>query len=56
VTERAYRHEIDDGVQADLADPGANPAPAEGARDVVADQPGADTAGDEPAREDDQDH
>ena len=56
MTERAEPRGFDDGVEADLADPGANRAPAEGGRDAVADQPGADTAaGDEPAEEDDQD-
>ena len=56
MTERADPHGSDGGVEADLADPGANRAPAEGGREEVADQPGADTTGDEPAREDDQDH
>jgi hypothetical protein len=56
VTERADPHGLDDGVEADLADPGASRAPAEGGRDEVADQPGADTAAGKPAREDDQDH
>lgn len=56
MTKRADPHGFNGEVEADLADPGANRAPAEGGREEVADQPGADTAGDEPAREDDQDH
>ena len=58
MTEQPGPQGSDDGVQADLVDPGAKPQPAEGGRDEVADQPGADTdrAADEAAREDDQDH
>jgi hypothetical protein len=56
VTERTDPRGFDNEVEADLADTGANRAPAEGGREEVADLPGADTlAGDEPAEEDDQD-
>jgi hypothetical protein len=56
MTERTDPRAFDDEVEAGLADPGANRAPAEGGRDEVADLPGADTlAGDEPAEEDDRD-
>ena len=42
MTERADPHGFDGGVEADLADPRANRAPADGGRDEVAD-PGATT-------------
>ena len=56
VTERADPHGSDGGVEADLADPGANTQPAEGGRDEVVELPGADTAAEEPAEEEPRDH
>ena len=54
MTERPVEPVSDDRVEADLADPGAKPQPAEGGRDEVADLPGADgpPPGDRPADED----
>jgi hypothetical protein len=51
VTERTDPRPSEDRAEEDLADTGAERAPAEGGREEVADLPGADTAGDEPPTE-----